>query len=71
LLRIKPSERLGNSGGAEEILGHPWFSTLNPEKMLNKQEPVPFKPNLSSDPLDLNNFKKRVIVDGVEETLLP
>jgi hypothetical protein len=39
--------------------------------MLKKQEPVPFKPNLSRDPLDLNNDKQRVIVDGVEETLLP
>jgi len=39
--------------------------------MLNKEEQAPYKPNLSSDPLDLKNFKKRVIVDGVEETLLP
>eukprot|EP00461_Guttulinopsis_vulgaris_P003866 UN03867 len=35
-------------GGAEEIRNHPWFKSVDWQKMYNKEIPSPFVPTISS-----------------------
>lgn len=78
-LRKDPKERLGAKGTAE-VLGHPWFSGLDQQKLLSKEIPVPEdeKPVLSADPLDLRYFddeftampQRESIVDAKAQRLI-
>lgn len=38
------------------MLSHPWFDCLDKEKIVKKQIEAPFKPQLSRDVLDVQNF---------------
>jgi serum/glucocorticoid-regulated kinase 2 len=51
-----PQARLGTAGGLEEIISHPWFKSVNIEKLLAKDLKPDFKPKLSKDALDVSNF---------------
>ena len=44
LLAKDPANRLGSNGGAEEILGHPWFEGLNFDEIFNKEVDALYKP---------------------------
>jgi serine/threonine protein kinase len=37
ILNKDPKERLGAKNGVQEILEHPWFKDLDPQKMENKK----------------------------------
>jgi serine/threonine protein kinase SCH9 len=52
-LKKNPKERLGNKKDVEEILSHPWFESMNLEKIMKKEYVPSFKPKLSSNPLDV------------------
>jgi len=45
LLCVNPAERLG-ANSVEEIKEHPFFNTIDWNKILQKKVPAPFKPNL-------------------------
>ena len=58
LLDKNPDTRLGSKGDLKEILDHPWMKQIDVDKVMNKEIEAPLKPHLSSDPLDINCFKK-------------
>ena len=58
LLDKNPDTRLGSKGDLKEILDHPWMKQIDVVKVMNKEIEAPLKPHLSSDPLDINCFKK-------------
>lgn len=35
-LKKDPKERLGATGGLEEIISHPWFSDININELIDK-----------------------------------
>ena len=45
LLQKTPENRLGYHGGAEEILAHPWFESLNIGKLERGEIQAPIIPN--------------------------
>jgi len=36
-LKKDPKERLGSTGGLEEIISHPWFSEINIDDLMEKK----------------------------------
>lgn len=66
-----PRERLGTSQGIEEIKKHPWFAEMDIDKLLKCKIDPPFKPTVSSDPLDVSHFdemftKEEAIVSVIQ-----
>lgn len=56
LLVIRQSQRLGCMARADkDIRDHKWFEVINVDKLLKKQWPTPWKPQLT-DPLDSAHF---------------
>ena len=57
-LKKNPTERLGAQNGVQDIIGHPWFKGMDPDKLLRKETPMPddYKPQLSDNALDLRYF---------------
>ena len=56
LLSVNPAFRLGNlSGGIEEIISDPFFSTVNWPGIINQTEASPYAPPIG-DELDSSNF---------------
>ena len=37
ILNKDPKERLGSKNGVQEILEHPWFKDLDPDKMVQRK----------------------------------
>lgn len=58
LLQKDPANRLGSKDGVREVLKHPWFASIDLDKLLEKSIVPPFKPKLSADVLDVSNFDK-------------
>lgn len=51
-----PNQRLGSlKGGEDDVLRHPWFKAIDPEKLRNKEIPAPHVPKIKN-PLDASNF---------------
>ena len=48
-------DRLGQINDVNDILGHPWFSDVDIDAILNKKAPAPFIPKIESQ-RDLSNF---------------
>jgi len=38
------------------VLRHPWFESIDIDKLLEKSIEAPYKPTLSKDVLDVSNF---------------
>lgn len=55
LLVRKPEERLGYQKGAEEIMGHEFFNSIDWHALYNKEVTPPFRPTIE-DRNDLSNF---------------
>lgn len=50
LLDKNPLTRLGSGPtDAEEIMAHPWFSSINWNSILKKEQPAPYRPQLDSE----------------------
>ena len=49
LLCKDKTQRLGAKGDIDEILSHPFFSDLDITKLLKKEVPPPYKPEISDD----------------------
>mmetsp|Transcript_41842 Transcript_41842/g.64005 ORF Transcript_41842/g.64005 Transcript_41842/m.64005 type:complete len:457 (-) Transcript_41842:45-1415(-) len=70
-LSKNPAERLGTNTDVKEIIGHPWFSDINFDKLLAKQVDPEFKPKLTKNPLDVSNFDKMFTSDEAAHSVLP
>lgn len=70
-LKKKPDERLGSQGGLDEILNHPWFKDLDPQKMLKKEYTPEFKPKVSKDIFDVSQFDKMFTSEEAIHSVLP
>lgn len=55
-LTKKENQRLGFKDGVNEILKHEWFEGVDIEAIKNRTMPAMYKPKLSDDPLDVQNF---------------
>lgn len=69
LICRNPAKRLGSGPcGAQEIMDHPFFSSVDWEKLYKREVPVPFRPVVKSDG-EVNNvpefFKRQEVVDSV------
>jgi serine/threonine protein kinase len=57
LIVKQPARRLGSlARGEEDVLEHPFFQSLNFEKLRTMELPSPYKPHIK-DPLDVSNFE--------------
>lgn len=66
-----PKERLGTSGGLEEIISHPWFAGINVDDLLSKRLNPEFKPKLNSNIFDVSNFDKMFTSDEAMISVVP
>jgi len=56
LVTKDPIKRLGNlKGGEDDILNHPWFSSIDFDKLRHKEIKAPYVPKIKN-PLDASNF---------------
>jgi hypothetical protein len=59
LLEKDPANRLGTKDGIRQVLKHPWFADIDADKLLKMKIEAPFKPTLSANVLDVQNFDKQ------------
>jgi len=70
LLQRDPKKRLGSgSQGAKEIELHPFFESINWEKLYNREYKPPFNPNVNGA-LDLKNFDPQFLNEPVPKSLI-
>jgi len=55
LLEKDRKQRLGQKNDVDEVLAHPFFKNIDRERLLKKEIPAPFKPEIKSN-VDLSNF---------------
>ena len=65
LLTKSPDQRLGSKDDIKEIIMHPWFSTIDFEKLYEKKIRPPFKPNLENWE---SNFDDEFIKEKIRES---
>ena len=70
-LAKNPKDRLGSQSGIDEIINHPWFSSINIDTLLAKGLNPEFKPKLSKNILDVSNFDKMFTSDEAVHSVLP
>lgn len=63
------SQRLGSlRGGEDDIFKHPWFSSIDFEKLVRKEIKAPYVPKIKN-PLDASNFEDWAhLKDKTQET---
>jgi len=67
LLNVNPAFRLGNlSGGIDDIIRDPFFSTVDWAALERRALPAPYIPPIG-DPLDSSNFDEYEEADGVPQ----
>mmetsp|Transcript_20983 Transcript_20983/g.20102 ORF Transcript_20983/g.20102 Transcript_20983/m.20102 type:complete len:183 (+) Transcript_20983:583-1131(+) len=71
LLLKDKTKRLGYQNDGEEILAHPFFASLDINKLLAKQLEAPFKPDLSKDTIDVKFFNAKQGAQDLSETFIP
>ena len=71
LLEKDPANRLGSKSGLDEILKHPFFSSLEFDKLLSKEIEAPFKPKLSGDLMDVSNFDQQFTSEEAINSVIP
>jgi len=71
LLDKNPETRLGSRSGISEILDHPWMSKIDVDGLIKKKVEAPFKPELSSDPLDVRYFDQTFTKMEAIDTIIP
>ena len=64
-------KRLGRNGDAKEILDHPWFKSIDREKLLKKELQAPYIPVLK-DQDDISHFDEKFSqLEVVESVVSP
>jgi len=71
LLAKDKQKRLGVAGDSEEILAHPFFASIDFEKLALKTIEAPFKPELSEDFIDVKYFNAKNEAKDLTETYVP
>lgn len=69
LLNKNKNKRLGQVGGVEEVLAHPWFASLNIADLIAKKIEPPFKPKVK-DIKDTSNFDEKFTNQDIAESML-
>jgi hypothetical protein len=70
-LQKDKTKRLGYQGDGAEILAHPFFASLNIPQLETKTFEAPFKPEISSDVLDVKFFNAKNDPNALTETYVP
>lgn len=70
LLEKEPSKRLGMKEGADEILSHPFFKSIDTSALLTKSIQPSFVPKLSSDKYDVSHFDPEVTKQIATESVI-
>lgn len=76
LLCKDKDKRLGAEGDVSEVLGHPFFSGLDLEKLLSKELEPPYKPFISDDLFAFDNAAssqlrlKETVIDRATQKLI-
>jgi serum/glucocorticoid-regulated kinase 2 len=70
-LEKDPANRLGSKSGLEEILQHPFLSTINFEDLVGKKIEPPFKPRLTDDLMDVSNFDQQFTSEEAINSVIP
>lgn len=68
LMEREPQNRLG-SAGADEVKQANWFITIDFDKLLRKDVPVPYKPTLDGDD-DWRNVDEEFLEERTEESFI-
>lgn len=70
LLHRDPKLRMGSADGVSDLMMHPWFDTLDWNKLLRKEIDVPYKP-MCLDDTDTSNFDRTFTSEPVVDSLAP
>lgn len=70
LLEKDRKQRLGQKNDVDEVLAHPFFKNIDRERLLKKEIPAPFKPEIKSN-VDLSNFDQKFVKLDLAESLVP
>lgn len=71
MLEKDPTNRLGTKEGFDEIMKHPFFSSLDFSELVNKKIDPPFKPKLSADVFDVSNFDSQFTSEEAVNSVIP
>lgn len=55
--------------GVKDIISHPWFASIDVEKLLKKELPVPYKPVLKALD-DTSNFDEKFQQLEISESII-
>ena len=70
LLHRDPTKRLGSGKDIDDVIGHPFFKSLDIEKLLKKEIEPEYKP-INKGNADTSNFDETFTSEPVVDTLLP
>lgn len=71
LLTKDKTKRLGYQGDGEEVLSHPFFADLDIQRLYLQELEAPFKPEISTDHLDVKYFNAKSDIKDLSETFIP
>ena len=69
LLKRDPNERLGSKGG-QQVMDHPWFSSIDFEALVAKQLKPPFVPKVKNEH-DLRNIDTAFTSEAAVDSVVP
>ena len=69
MLTKDKTQRLGRVNGVKDIISHPWFASIDVEKLLKKELPVPYKPVLKALD-DTSNFDEKFQQLEISESII-
>jgi len=70
LLNRDPKKRLGSKDDVGDIKAHPFFKTLNFEKLMKKEIDPPYKPKIKSGVSDSSNFDATFTSEPVVDSVV-
>jgi hypothetical protein len=69
LLTKDKGQRLGRVNDVKDVMAHPWFASINVEKLLRKEIVPPFKPELKAQD-DTSHFDEKFQQLEVAESII-
>lgn len=70
LLNRDPKRRLGSKADVDDIKAHPFFKTLNFQKLLKKEIDPPYKPKIKQGAADVSNFDNTFTSEPVVDSVV-